>query len=141
MKERMNYLLKTCTFDKNSYLVYAVVFEKTKTSLTGYAYLKITASEFLQLMSKKHRSNPRVYQFGNHKTAQLKGQISVGFPVMPEDTFQPKIEGNMNTISWKMTKNTSDMSDIYFAPIEKLQMVDIAEEKMTMVSFLNVVVN
>ena len=131
-EERMSFLLKTCTFDRNSYLVYAVVLEEKQKSITGYAYLKITARKFLQLMSEKHRPNPKLYQFGNHKTAQIRARISVHFPTIPKDQFEPKIDGNMKKIFTKIIKNKTD---VYFAPIDKLQMIDIAEEKMTKVSF------
>ena len=137
-KERMDYLLKTCTFDMTSYLVYAVVVKRKEKSLTGYAYLKIPARKFLQTMSENNRSNPRIYQFGNHRTAQIKEQISVRFPVLDTDEFQPKIEKKMQSVYKFMVKNNADD---YFAPIQKLHMTGIAEEKLTKVCSIPYVFN
>ena len=80
----MAYLEKSCTIDR-LHLVFASVHEKNQKSIRGYAYLKIPARQFLQSLSEKQRKHPNT---GIYRENGLK--ISVNFPVMGNDKFQPK---------------------------------------------------
>ena len=107
----MTYLEKACTID-TLYLVYASVQDKFNKSIKGYAYLKIPARTFLQILSEKHQTNPKIYHDGGSK-------ISVNFPVMKADKYQPKFVMNWEKIRKTLIKSTIGLS---FAPLESLQM-------------------
>ena len=107
----MAYLEKTCTID-TLYLVYASVQDKFNKSIKGYAYLKIPARTFLQILSEKHRTNPKIYHDSGSK-------ISVNFPVLDADKYQPKFVMNWEKIRKTLIKSTIGLS---FAPLESLQM-------------------
>ena len=110
-KARMAYLEKACTID-TLHLVYASVQDKFNKSIKGYAYLKIPARQFLQTLSEKHRTNPKIYHDNGSK-------ISVNFPVLETDKYQPKFVMNWEKIRKTLIKSTVGLS---FAPLESLQM-------------------
>ena len=123
-KARMAYLEKACTID-TLHLVYASVQDKFNKSLKGYAYLKIPARKFLQSLSEKHRTNPKIYHDNGSK-------IRVNFPVMENDKFQPKFIAQWEKIQKVLTKTSKGL---HFAPIETLQMVGKVSGQMTKESF------
>ena len=123
-KARMAYLEKACTID-TLHLVYASVQDKFNKSLKGYAYLKIPARQFLQSLSDKHRTNPKIYHDNGSK-------ISVNFPVMENDRFQPKFIMQWNKVYKVLTKISKGL---HFAPIETLQMVGKVSGQMTKEGF------
>ena len=123
-KVRMAYLEKACTID-TLHLVYASVQDKFNKSLKGYAYLKIPARQFLQSLSDKHRTNPKIYHDNGSK-------ISVNFPVMENDRFQPKFIMQWNKVYKVLTKISKGL---HFAPIETLQMVGKVSGQMTKEGF------
>ena len=130
-KARMAYLEKACTID-SLHLVFASVQEKFNKSIKGYAYLKIPARQFLQSLSEKHRTNPKIYHDSGSK-------ISVNFPVMETDKFQPKFVAQWPKIKKVLTKTSKGLT---FAPIESLQMVGKLSGQMTKVGFhFNIVLN
>ena len=107
----MAYLEKACTID-TLHLVYASVQDKFNKSIKGYAYLKMPASQFLQMLSEKHRTNPKIYHENGSK-------ISVNFPVKVAEKYQPKFIKPWATIKKVLIKTTIGLS---FAPLESLQM-------------------
>ena len=110
-KARMAYLEKACTID-TLHLVYASVKDKFNKSIKGYAYLKIPARKFLQTLSEKHRTNPKIYHDNGSK-------ISVNFPVLETDKYQPKFIKPWATVKKTLIKTSIGLS---FAPLESLQM-------------------
>ena len=110
-KARMAYLEKACTID-TLHLVYASVKDKFNKSIKGYAYLKIPARTFLQILSEKHRTNPKIYHDNGSK-------ISVNFPVSETDKYQPKFIKPWATVKKILMKTNIGLS---FAPLESLQM-------------------
>ena len=123
-KARMAYLEKACTID-TLHLVYASVQDKFNKSLKGYAYLKIPARQFLESLSENHQTNPKDYYDNGIK-------ITVNFPVMENDKFQPKFNVQWNTVYKVLTKTTKLL---HFAPIETLQMVGKVSGQMTKEGF------
>ena len=107
----MAYLEKACTID-TLHLVYASVQDKFNKSIKGYAYLKIPARKFLQTLSEKHRTNPKIYHENGSK-------ITVNFPVLGTDKYQPEFVMNWEKIRKTMIKWTVGL---FFAPLESLQM-------------------
>ena len=119
----MVYLEKACTID-TLHLVYASVKDKFNKSIKGYAYLKIPARKFLQTLSEKHRTNPKIYHENGSK-------ISVNFPVTGEDKYQPEFIKPWATIKKTLTKTAIGL---YFAPLESLQMAGFSG-RMTKAGF------
>ena len=131
-KARMSYLEKACTTD-TMHLVFASVQEKGRKSIRGYAYLKIPARQFLRSLSERHRKNPEIFiENGVSK-------ISVNFPVMKTDKFQPKLPMKWTKVYTALTTKTKYSKAFYFAPLETLQMVDSVIDQMTKEGFYQVI--
>jgi len=133
----MTYLEKACTIGfgshTNLHLVFASVQEKqnyvtrscTSESIKGYAYLKIPAGQFLQLLSERNQTNPKIFVDNG-------SEIKVNFPTVKSDQCQPKFEEkNLEKIR-KILSNGRLRS---FAPLESLQMIGKTEKQMTKACF------
>ena len=120
----MAYLEKACTID-TLHLVYASVKDKFNKSTKGYAYLKIPARQFLQLLSQKNQANPKIFNDNG-------SEIKVNFPIVENDKYQPKFEEkNLEKIR-KILTNGRLRS---FVPLESLQMIGKTEEELTEACF------